>query len=483
MKLRRLALCIFLVTGCTVGPNYQKPKVIEESWPVIGVDIDTQTSMANLHWREFYPETELQALIERALLHNISLKRSLSSVVQSRNIKGITDNALLPSLGVVMDGERESESGLTNEVPEVADEFNLNFGARWEVDFWGKLGRASESSLATYQANKANLYAAKISLIAQVATLYYQIQDVSARVLLTEQNIESRSKSKHIAVLRHKQGVISGLDVRQAEVELAQEAIKIPALNREKNTLMYQLSLLLGEVPKQQIIGSRASSFTYQNSIPAGITSQLLKRRPDIISAERKMQAANALIGVETANYYPNIALTGQYGFSTEAFTDLLKSNGSTWLVNAEINMPLWDWGTIELKVENAKANYEMTVLEYKQQILMALSDVFSAIEYYQEAFEVYELRQTLVLATKENLRIAKLRYQNGVVNYLAVLDAQRSHSSAEQELSRSIEAKQISMVNLYRSLGGGWDPIEKIYAKGILDIKEDQLATELTAQ
>jgi multidrug efflux system outer membrane protein len=462
-----LIALVIISFGCTVGPDYIAPEPKVASWPTTGIDLDTKNSMANLNWQEYYQEPELQVLIEKALLNNLDLRQAKESVMQSFRTRDISELSHLPSFTANLDGERDSISALASSDPRIENEFDLNVGLRWEIDFWGKLRRASEGAMANLQANKANLYAAKISLIAQTSTIYYELQDVNARMALAESNIQARQHSKHIADLRHEQGVISGLDVRQAEVSLAQEKIKLPGLKRAKNTLMYQLSVIMGESPKQQIIGSRNDELVYRQKIPVGLGSELLKRRPDIIAAERNLQASNASIGVAKADYFPNILISGRFGNRTRDFDDILEDDGRSWLLDANIEMPLWDWGRTKMNVENAQSAYQVSLMQYQKVVLESFRDVATSLENYQEAFTVYDLRNALVVATKENLRIANLRYANGVVSYLDVLDAQRSHATAEQELSSAVTAKQLSMVNLYRSLGGGWQPIEQQCLQG----------------
>ncbi len=449
---------LFALSACTtVGPDYKAPKAVNIDLPQTGILLDTTVNLSDLSWRQYYRQPELQQLISKALSHNIDLRIARTSVEQSARVHRLSEIALLPSLGGEFTGERESASGLTSSSPSIDNEFNLTASASWEIDFWGKLTRASEASLASLQASEAQLYAAKISLIAQTATLYYNLQDINYQVALTKSNIEARRKSKHIADLRHKQGVISGLDVRQAEVSLAQERIKLPSLQRKQNQLMFQLSLLIGELPKKQEIGKRQDVKATLGALPVGLPADLLKRRPDIIAAERKVEVASAGIGIAKADYFPNIMLTADIGNRSADLTDILSSAGRRWIIEANVNMPLWDWGRVDLNVETAEANYQVALLKYQQAVLVAFSEVASSLEDYKDAFTVFDLRKSLLTATKENLRIADLRYANGVISYLDVLDAQRNHATAEQELSSAIKAKQLAMVNLYRSLGGGW--------------------------
>jgi len=457
MKLLKPLLVIVLITGCTVGPDYQAPEPVNYGLPQTGIEVDTQTSMANLSWREYYDEPELQLLIEKALQNNLDFKIARESVLQSLRARGISDISMLPSFGLNLDGERDRASALTSSEPTIDDEFNFNIGLDWQIDLWGKLRRASEASLAQLQASQANMYGVKVSLIAQTAALYYELQDINARTALTESNIDARQSSKKIADLRHKQGIISGLDVRQAEVSLAQEKVKLPELKSSKNQLMFSLSVLIGEPPGTQIIGQRRDIEAYQGAIPAGMPASLLKRRPDIVAAERAIQAANAEIGVATADYFPNIQLTGRYGIRSLELKDILDTGGKSWLWEANIDMPLFDWGRTSMNVDIAKSLHRVALLNYQKAVLAAFQDVSSTLEDYQQAFTLFDLRKSLVVATRENLRIAELRYSNGVVSYLDVLDAQRNHATAEQELSSAIKTKQLAMVNLYRSLGGGW--------------------------
>lgn len=462
MSLKKLNFLLpLLLTGCMVGPDYEKPDPVKgtDKWHDAEQNINVTESIAEYDWREFYSEPELQVLIDTALKNNINLLISAERVYRSQRSITSTDAALLPAIDYRAFSEREGESvGVEGDSAGIDTDAELHGLLKWEIDLWGQLRRASEAATAEWQASYADLYGARISLIGQVASLYYDIQDARKQLLITDGIIKDRQFSLDTNRLRHKQGTISGLNVTQSMVELLKEEVTIPTLKQELRRLNYQLALVLAESPQQFDIPDRAEVKVYASGIPAGLPSSLLTRRPDIIGAERKLQVASAEIGVAKGNFFPNISISGEYGRKSKALTDLLTYSAKNWLFRVDLLGPLIDWGVNRANLDQAKSEYRQALLEYRDVVFSALNDTAEAFDNYDKANDVYEIRIKLLNATEENLKISQLMYKNGVVDYLDVLDAQRNNANAQQALSSAVGSLQNARVRVYKSLGGGWD-------------------------
>ena len=391
-------------------------------------------------------------------MNNLDLQIAFESLFRARNAVIVQDANLLPNFEAEFFHDRESRSMAFSGDEDIINEFRLLGRVSWEIDLWGKLRRQSEASLSNYQASEADYYGTRISLISEVAETYYDIQNTMAQIALTESNVKAREKSKHIAELRKKQGVISGLDVRQTHVELVTEQLKLPALNNQLKSQQYKLAILVGELPKAIAIKDRAIELDiYRNNLPVGLPANILKRRPDIIAQERKLQAASANIGVGRANYFPYITLTGYLG-GKSAELDEIFDNADTWLFGADISMPLFNWGKTKALVTDSESNYREALLSYRKTVLNAFRESAEALESFEQSRTEFNLKQELLAATQENMRISQLRYNNGSVAYINVLDAQRSLANAQQDYSSAINNHQKAFIYLYKVLGGGWD-------------------------
>lgn len=455
-----IAIAASTLFGCTMGPDYEEPpeSIEQESWQSNFDILESGQSVASRGWKTLYVEPELQALIEKALANNLDLKISFENLFRARNAVTIQRSSQLPIVEAEFFHDREQRSFAFSGDEDIINEFRLLGRVSWELDLWGKLRRQSEASLSNYQATEADYYGTRISLISDVAETYFDIQNTMDQIALTEANVIAREKSKHIAELRRKQGVISGQDVSQTHVELVRERLKLPALNNQLKSQQYKLSILTGELPKALNIKTRALELDiYRNNLPIGLPADLLKRRPDIISQERKLQAATANIGVARTKYFPDITLSGYVGGKSSELNNLL-DNADTWLFGVDVGMPLFDWGKTSAEITDIESQYREALLSYRKTVLNAFKESAEALESFEQSRIEYELKEELLTATLENMRISQLRYDNGSVGYLNVLDAQRSLASAQQDFSSAINNHQKALIRLYRVLGGGWD-------------------------
>jgi multidrug efflux system outer membrane protein len=297
----------------------------------------------------------------------------------------------------------------------------------------------------------------RVSLIAEIAVAYAELLDIDERTRITERTLASREESVRLAKARKQGGVISELEVQQAEVELGSAKTSLPVLYRLRHLKEDQLSILIGQPPGAIERRAGIERQPLPPEVPVGLPSSLLERRPDIRQAEQQLIAANAAIGIARADFFPRLTLTGAYGRESDELNELLKTRGETWLLGAEAVMPLFTAGRNRARLAIAREQYEQAGLNYRKTVLGALQEVSNALESYARSAEELEARLNLVNASQEYVRLARLLYNNGVRSYLDLLDAQRQLFNAELALSQSKRDRLLSLIFLYRALGGGW--------------------------
>jgi multidrug efflux system outer membrane protein len=356
--------------------------------------------------------------------------------------------------------EREGESE-TSGSGDTENEFFLAGLVSWEIDLWGANRRSTEAAEAQWQAVLESREALEVSLIGEIATAYFDLLDIDNRLEISELTVETRSESLRIARLRKKGGVISELEVQQAELELAKAESTMPSLRRNRLVKENQLCLLLGRAPGQIERGLDLSDQPLSPEVPAGLPSSLLQRRPDIRQAEQELIAANARIGVAEAEYFPKVELTGSYGRESNELNELLDIDSRIWTLGVDVSMPLFTAGRISAQVAIAREQCEQARLNYRLIVLRALREVSDALESYYRSREELEVRQRLLEASREYVRLANLKYYNGILSYLEFLDAQRQLFDAELSMSEAKLKRLAAFVQVYKALGGGWQDVE----------------------
>lgn len=462
----RLATTLVLLAsltaaGCMVGPDYERPQVPEvDHWHV---DLDYQSNdpntLADMTWIELFRDEQLRSVVEKALLDNREMLIALERIEESRALYGVDRAALYPSVDLELTGEREEESGLTNDNPETADELFFGPTVTWEIDLWGKNRRSSRAAYARYLASEYGAQALRLSLIADVCQAYFQLEGVNSRLDTNYDTLKSRESSLVIAEKRFKGGLTSKLEVKQAEVELASSRATIPPAEQRRLELENQLAILVGEPPRHFTLESTLETQYIPQHVTAGLPSSLLERRPDIMRAEQQLIAASESVGVATARLFPNITLTGGLGYQTEEFNDLLDDDGEFWIVNLDIAMPLFNAGARRAQLTAAESRFNQARLAYQQSVLLAFREVSDSLNQFYKSNESLEALLALEKASREYLELATKRYRNGVLAYLDVLDAQRLLFDAQISVSVARENKLVALVQLYKAVGGGWDP------------------------
>ncbi|WP_237524039.1 efflux transporter outer membrane subunit [Shewanella sp. KX20019] len=451
---------IMLLSGCAMGPDYHRPDLeIPEQFQQELQQTDGQ-NVGLKHWREFYLDPDLQILIEHALDQNLDLEGVRSRLLAARAGVTVTDAALFPVVGLDANGERALDSALTSTDPVKEDTYYIAGTVSWELDLWGGNRRRSEAEFANFISSQEALNLATISLISDVASRYYEWLDIEQRYQISLNTVTLRKKERDLARLRKQNGVISGLQVRQAEVEYQSARVTLPDLDYERSEKANQLRILLGEfkypLNPKTAAQLTADSALFPDSFAVGIPSQMLSQRPDVKSAEQALIAANANVGVAKTAFFPKFTISGSYGSESESLSDIFDSEGLTWSLLGGITAPIFNAGSISAQYDIAQENAKQAMLSYRSAVLRAYFEVNDAMNSFRRSELAIEAQKELVVASTEYTRLATLRYRNGVSSSLDLMDAQRSLFSAELTLSQVKRDRLLSMITLYRALGGG---------------------------
>lgn len=445
-------ILILLTGSCKIGKKYARPELnmpeaIEEG------SLDSLT-ITDMDWWELYTDTVLQALIDTALKNNKDVQMAASRLKQFWAYKKMATADLYPSVNVGGTIEQEMEN-YGGDSRELDPEIQLRASIGWELDLWGNIRWGKEAAIADYLASIEAQRALELSIVAEVAETYFSLIALDDELRIVEQTIASRKEGARIANLRFSGGLTSETSVQQAQVELANTQTLAPALQSRIRATENQLALLMGAYDNTIERGIGLSDQNLPGELPVGLPSDLLVRRPDIREAEQRLVASNAMVGVAVTNRFPRIALTADFGLENDDFADLLKS--PFWFVAGDIITPLFAAGKLKNEQRVSEAIYEQEIYAYQKTVLGAFHEVNTAIVAYQKAQEVTQAQRNLVRAAREYQRLGQVQYLNGAINYLDLLDAQRSLLSAEIDLNKAKRDELLALVGLYKALGGGW--------------------------
>ena len=458
MRKTLLAVAVGLALGgcAAVGPDYERPAVeVPVSWQV---SIQQANDLANTRWWEQFQDPVLNELIQTALQDNRDVKIAAARVEEYLGRYGVTRADQFPQVGVNADGARtrnSESSGITlGENP--VDSYQIDLGVSFELDLWGKLRRATEAARANLLAVEENRRTVILTLVSQLANAYVQLLDYDKQLAVTRATLETRNESVRINGLRFKAGLISELDYQQAVAEYQSAAVQVPILERQIAQQQNAISLLLGRNPGQIRRGSDLERLVLP-TVPGGLPSDLLERRPDIRQAEQQLIAANAQIGVAKAAFFPTISLTGLLGTASGDLSDLFKGPSRTWQFAGSLAQPIFTGGALTGQLQVAEALQQQALLSYQQTIQNAFAEVDNSL------IEVAKLREQLkdqaaqIKALQRTVDLATLRYQNGYSDYLTVVDAERNLYTAQLQYVQDQGTLFTALVNLYKALGGGW--------------------------
>ncbi|QOJ36364.1 MAG: efflux transporter outer membrane subunit [Nitrospira sp.] len=463
-------------TGCLQGADYHRPPV---DWSrmapgSLGAHVD---GMPEAEWWRAFQNEELTRFIGQALTRNHDVRRTISRVLEGRASVMTAKAGLYPQVNVqgaytnlTISKNTLAGLGLANNQqpgPQVfaapGTSFDLWNGAadlRWELDVWGRIRRGMEAASAEAQAVEQDARAVALTLIGDVGQAYFRIRELDEQIEIAQRALALRRESLEIIGKRASVGLASDLDITRTEVLVAESAGLIPDLARLRAVELHRLEVLTGSPPGSLTLPPKPlRRVVVQPTIPVGLPSQLLERRPDILQAEATLIAANARIGQARAYFFPSLSITGQGGLQSVEFANWFTGNSAYYSIGPSVTLLIFQGGTNMARLDAAHSRYQQMLEGYQQTILLAFREVADLLVSIQARTEQVARQREQVAAASSAVSLAEVRYRKGLVNYLDVLDAQRTQLAAETQLTQTERARLTDMVGLYKALGGGWRP------------------------
>jgi len=457
-----LLLFVGLTCGCAVGPNYKKPTVNTPTvyrglTPEEAAKGDTK-SFAEQKWWDVFQDEQLKELIKTALQQNYDLRRAGARILQAQAALGLTRSNQFPTISADTSAlnERTAQQKFIPAIETNTNRVGLDFN--WELDFWGKFRRATEAARANLAATEWGRQEIARELVASVASAYFTLRALDLELEITQRTLASRQDSLRLTRVLAEGGSTSLLDVRQAEQLVFTAGSEIPSLEQQIEQQENFISILLGNNPASVPRGRSLTDQPHVPAIPAGLTSTLLQRRPDVRQAEEQLIAANAQIGVARSQYFPQIVLTANAGYQSSALTALFTGPAGFWTFGSTLAQPIFTAGRLRSNVRLAEAQEQEAVLFYQETIQGAFRDVSDGLIAYRKTQEFSEQQQLLVNSAQDAARLSHMRYSGGVASYLEVLTNETNYFSAELSLVQAQLNELLALVQLYRGLGGGWE-------------------------
>jgi multidrug efflux system outer membrane protein len=451
-------LALFLLS-CSMGPDYSRPKTVTEDRFRMAESSADMPSLANVAWWELLRDEQLQELIRMALAENKDLQRAVASVEEFRARALIARSDYMPGMTGALSLPAGRKANFL--FPGFASPFNyyLLGNLAWEIDLWGRVRRSNEAAKADLLAKEENRRAVVIQLVSAVGESYFNLLQLDAQLAIARGTLQSWEESTRIAQARLKQGLSSKLDLDQFESERAHAAARISELERQMAQVENYLSVLVGRQSFAIPRGRTLNDQIVPPDVPAGLPSELLQRRPDLLAAERQLAAATARIGAAKAERFPKITLTGLLGVAHPELSLLFTDASSFGVAGAGLAGPLLNSQVLGFQQEAAEAQSRQALAQYQQAVLTAFREVEDSLVAVRTARMQHDSQQQQVTALQSALRLAELRYKGGLANYLEVLVARRNLFEAELGMTATRRLHLASVVQLYKALGGGWSP------------------------
>jgi multidrug efflux system outer membrane protein len=455
------------VGGCTVGPNYERPK-LEPPVQYRGAEAaqPAAESMADVPWWKIFEDPVLQGLIREGIAKNLDLRAASARVVESRALAGIAKSYLYPDIGVGFGTTQEQRSRvgdpkLTKEqVPDrTYSNWSLNGSLSWEIDLFGRLRRGREAAFAQYLATEEGRRAVLVTLVGDVASTYFYLRELDLQLEIARRTLKLNEETVKYYVTRLQGGVSNRLEVDQAKANRAVTAAAIPDIERQIAVAENALSVLLGRPPGSIARGLPLGDRDVPPAIPAGLPAQLIERRPDVVASEQLLVAANANIGVAKALFYPTISLTGSLGTVSSSLSDFLSADSIVWSFGAGLFQPIFNGGRIKQNYNAAVARYDLALAQYQKAALNGYREVADSLVTIQKLAERRTEIESGVEALRDATQLSRSRYDTGLSSYLEVLIADQQLFSQEIQLAQIRGSQLRAVAQLYRALGGGWQP------------------------
>jgi len=465
MGARDTAACIgilaVLSASCVTGPNYKRPTVPEPS-VFRGASSDpaatpTVSSFGDQKWWEVFQDDALHGLIETAIKQNYDVRIAAARILEARALVGVARADQLPEVTAAASAINERLPKAVGRPAVDTSVMQLSASFSWELDFWGKFRRATESARANLLSEEWAQRQIISSLVSDVASAYFQMREQDLELEISRQTLATRRDSLRLTQVLADGGATSLLDVRQAEQLVFGAGAAIPDLEQRIEQQENFISLLLGKSPEGVGRGRPLVDQPHPLEVPAGLPSSLLERRPDILEAEQRLVAANAQIGVAKADFFPQISLTAAGGSQSAALARLFSGPAGLWAFGASALQPVFEGGRIRSGVRVAEARAEEATLTYQRTVQEAFRDVSDALVAFRKSQEIRDQQQQLTKAAEDATRLSNMRYRGGATSYLEVLDSETRFFAAQLALAQAQLRELQSLVQIYRALGGGW--------------------------
>jgi NodT family efflux transporter outer membrane factor (OMF) lipoprotein len=461
-----LSLTAVLLVGCAVGPNYHRPDVaVAPAWKEQPPwrPADPKDSIPKGAWWSTFSDPELDRYETQALKANQTIEIARNQLLQARASARISQSGLFPQLSAGISAQRAQTSagkpttGIRLAAPSTSSDFVIPFNLSWEADIFGGIRRSVESANAAYQASAAGLENTRLLITSELAVDYFSLRELDAEIAVVDASVEYQSKALQLVQNRHQGGIASGLDVAQQETQLNSTKTQATLLRRQRSQFEHAIASLLG-VPASTFSISAKPLTTTLPTMPVGVPSDVLERRPDIAQAERLMASQNAQIGVAKSAFYPAIGLNAAAGFENGSLSSIVGASTGFWAIGANVAEAVLSGGRRRAQVDFAKSGYRASVANYRQTVLSAFQEVEDSLSGLTILAQAADTQQLSVAAAERALKIANDRYTGGLVTYLDVINAEQTLLDS-QRLATQIQGQRlVTSVTLVKALGGGWD-------------------------
>ncbi len=451
-----------LISGCSMSPDYQRPAVeLPQTWqaaPAQGQNMPAD------RWWTLYQDNTLNLLVEEALIYNQDLALATARLDEARALARIADAQLVPAVDAAFQRDRTRRSDSTaTRFPGALE--NNNYRAQvnvsYEIDLWGKLRESAKAAQSELLATTAARETVRIALTAGVVQSYYALISLDAQVDATRRSLTLRQNDLKLQRVRADAGIINDFSLRQLEAEVAAAQAQLPALESRRTSEELALGVLLGRSPRallqDNVLRNAANAAPAAPVVPADLPSALLLRRPDIVTAEQQLIAANARIGAARASLFPSIGLSGYLGSESAALSNLFSGPAGIWQLGFGLAQPIFQGGRLFGEIEAVEARQRQALAQYQKTLQTAFRETHDALVGQVRAREAFDAENARVVALTEALRLARIRFVNGLTSQLEVLDAERNLLNAELNRADALRAQRSAVANVVKALGGGW--------------------------
>jgi outer membrane protein, multidrug efflux system len=448
---------LLVLAGCAVGPKYSRP---DTKKPEAYIQAPSKSdSITNLKWWDLYQDSALQKMIQIAIDSNFDLSIAIARVDEAKAILGYNQANMFPFFDYKASGRASDFRGSSEQAGVMFSQNSVALlgNVSWEIDLWGKLRHANRAAYADLISTDETRKSVYISLVAQVAELYFQLRGLDERMEITRKAYDSRMEYLRIITLRFEKGNVSELDKLQAENIAADAQSQLFTIERAIIQTENALNVLLGQTYSPITRGFENEDQQLPLEIPSGLPSELLERRPDIRSAEQQLVAQTERVGVAVALRFPSLSLTGLLGVASPDISNLFSADAFLGSVTGQLTGPIFRFNQNKRRVEAEKAKAKQLGFQYEKTVLTAFAEVENTLAEVRTYRNEFGARQTQVAATERSLLLSKALYDNGYTSFLQVLDAERELLNSQYNKSLALQNQLISTVRLYKALGGGW--------------------------